>query len=112
MTHYRAPLDDMRFVIEHWLDAEQDWARLPAFAELDHALAAQVLEQAARFAEDRLAPLNTPGDRQGCRLENGRVITPDGFVEAYRAFVDGGWPALACAPEYGGQGLPQLLNVA
>ncbi|WP_061238273.1 acyl-CoA dehydrogenase [Ectopseudomonas composti] len=111
MTHYRAPLDDMRFVIEHWLDAEQDWARLPAFAELDHGLAAQVLEQAARFAEDRLAPLNTPGDRQGCRLQNGRVITPDGFADAYQAFVDGGWPSLACAPEYGGQGLPQLLNV-
>jgi alkylation response protein AidB-like acyl-CoA dehydrogenase len=111
MTHYRAPLDDMRFVIEHWLDAEQDWARLPAFAELDHGLAAQVLEQAARFAEDRLAPLNTPGDRQGCRLHNGRVITPDGFADAYQAFVDGGWPSLACASEYGGQGLPQLLNV-
>lgn len=111
MTHYRAPLDDMRFVIEHWLDAEQDWARLPAFAELDHPLAAQVLEQAARFAEERLAPLNTPGDRQGCRLENGRVITPDGFAEAYQAFVEGGWPSLACAPECGGQGLPQLLNV-
>lgn len=112
MTHYHAPLDDMRFVIEHWLDAEQDWARLPAFSELDHALAAQVLEQAARFAEQRLAPLNTPGDRQGCRLESGRVLTPDGFAEAYQAFVDGGWPALACAPECGGQGLPQLLNVA
>lgn len=111
MTHYRAPLDDMRFIIEHWLDAEQDWARLPAFAELDHALAAQVLEQAARFAEERLAPLNTPGDRQGCRLENGRVLTPDGFAEAYQAFVEGGWPSLACAPECGGQGLPQLLNV-
>lgn len=111
MTHYRAPLDDMRFVIEHWLNAEQDWARLPAFAELDHGLAAQVLEQAARFAEERLAPLNTPGDRQGCRLENGRVVTPDGFAEAYQAFVDGGWPSLACAPECGGQGLPQLLNV-
>ena len=111
MTHYRAPLDDMQFVIEHWLDAEQDWARLPAFAELDHALAAQVLEQAARFAEDRLAPLNTPGDRQGCRLDNGRVLTPDGFADAYSAFVEGGWPSLACDPEWGGQGLPQLLNV-
>lgn len=111
MTHYRAPLDDMRFVIEHWLDAEQDWARLPAFADLDHALAAQVLEEAARFAENRLAPLNTPGDRQGCRLDNGRVITPDGFPAAYRAFVEAGWPSLACDPECGGQGLPQLLNV-
>lgn len=111
MLSYHAPLDDMRFVIEHWLDAGKDWARIPAFAELDHALAAQVLEEAARFAEERLAPLNAPGDRQGCRYEGGRVITPDGFAAAYRDFVEAGWPSLACAVESGGQGLPQVLNV-
>ncbi|MDT4813299.1 3-methylmercaptopropionyl-CoA dehydrogenase [compost metagenome] len=111
MSNYRAPLDEMRFVIEHWLDAGRDWARMPAFAELDHALAGQVLEEAARFAEERLAPLNAPGDRQGCRFENGRVYTPDGFAWAYRDYVEAGWPSLACAVESGGQGLPQLLNV-
>ena len=59
-----------------------------------------------------LAPLNGPADLQGCRLEEGRVRTPDGFPEAYAAFVEAGWPALACAPEAGGQGLPQLLDAA
>jgi alkylation response protein AidB-like acyl-CoA dehydrogenase len=59
-----------------------------------------------------LQPLNAPGDRQGCRIEAGRVRTPDGYPAAWRAFVEGGWPALACDPAWGGQGLPQLLNAA
>ncbi|ACO77643.1 acyl-CoA dehydrogenase [Azotobacter vinelandii CA] len=112
MWHYQAPLRDMRFVIEEWLAAPADWQGMPAFESLDGELAAQVIEEAARFASGVLAPLNAPGDRQGCRFENGRVTTPDGFPAAYRAFVEGGWAALACAPEDGGQGLPQLLNAA
>lgn len=110
MWQYQAPLRDMRFVIEEWLDAPADWQKMPAFAALDQALAAQVIEEAGRFASGVLAPLNASGDRQGCRFENGRVTTPDGFPAAYQAFVDGGWAALACAEEDGGQGLPQLLN--
>lgn len=112
MWHYQAPLRDMRFVIEEWLAAPADWRRMPAFEHLDGELAAQVVEEAGRFASGVLAPRNAPGDRQGCRFENGRVTTPDGFPAAYRAFVDGGWAALACAAEDGGQGLPQLLNAA
>lgn len=109
---YRAPLGDMQFVLQHWLRADRDWPDLPAFAEVDMALASQVLEEAARFSQELLAPLNTPGDRQGCRLVEGEVLTPEGFPGAYRAFVDGGWPALACAAEQGGQGLPQVLEAA
>ncbi|TBW08864.1 acyl-CoA dehydrogenase [Azotobacter chroococcum subsp. isscasi] len=112
MWHYQAPLRDMRFVIEEWLEAPADWRRMPAFESLDGELAAQVVEEAGRFASGMLAPLNASGDRQGCRFDNGRVTTPDGFPAAYRAFVDGGWAALACAAEDGGQGLPQLLNAA
>lgn len=112
MWHYQAPLRDMRFVIEEWLAAPADWQRMPAFAALDVELAAQVVEEAGRFAGGVLAPLNASGDRQGCRFDNGRVTTPDGFPAAYQAFVDGGWAALACAEEHGGQGLPQLLNAA
>lgn len=111
MLNYQAPLDDMRFVIEHWLDARKDWEQTPAFADIDYPLAAQVLEEAARFAQEQLAPLNAPGDRQGCRLEQGQVKTPDGFAAAYQAYVEAGWPSLACEVESGGQGLPQLLNV-
>lgn len=112
MWHYQAPLRDMRFVIEEWLAAPADWRRMPAFESLDSELAAQVVEEAGRFASGVLAPLNAPGDRQGCRFDDGLVSTPDGFPAAYRAFVDGGWAALACAVEDGGQGLPQLLNAA
>ncbi|MEZ5622160.1 MAG: acyl-CoA dehydrogenase family protein [Burkholderiaceae bacterium] len=109
---YEAPLRTMRFVIEEVLAAPRQWAAIPSFADLDAETAAEVLIQAGRFASQVLLPLNAVGDRQGCRLEGGRVKTPDGFPAAWRAFVEGGWPALACDPEWGGQGLPQLLNAA
>jgi alkylation response protein AidB-like acyl-CoA dehydrogenase len=112
LYRYEAPLREMRFVIEQVLNAPAQWASIPAFADLDIATTAEVLEQAARFASEVLQPLNAPGDRQGCRLVAGRVKTPDGFPAAWQAFVDGGWPALAVSAEHGGQGLPQLLNAA
>ncbi|MCL9658588.1 acyl-CoA dehydrogenase [Pseudomonas protegens] len=112
MWSYQAPLRDMQFVLEHWLEAPEAWRRSPAFEALDLPLALQVLEQAGRFSQDVLAPLNASGDRQGCRWADGQVSTPQGFAEAYRAYVEGGWPALACAEALGGQGLPQLLDAA
>ncbi len=112
MWHYQAPLRDMQFVLEHWLQAPAAWAELPSFADVDLPLALQVLEEAGRFSSGVLAPLNGSGDRQGCRWHDGEVSTPEGFADAYRAFVEGGWPALACAPAHGGQGLPQLLDAA
>lgn len=113
MLTYQAPLDDLQFIVEEVLDAPASWRALPAFADLDAATARAVLEEAGRFAGELLAPTNGPGDLAGCRLDaDGGVRTPPGFREAYRAYVDGGWPALACDPAWGGQGLPQLLNVA
>lgn len=112
MWLYQAPLRDMQFILEHWLQAPQVWSRTPAFDSLDLPLALQVLEEAGRFSSGVLAPLNSSGDRQGCRFAEGRVTTPDGFAEAYRAYVEGGWPALACEEANGGQGLPQLLDAA
>ena len=112
MWQYEAPLRDMRYVIEDVLGLPAQWAALPAFAELDADTARQVLDEAARFATEVLAPTNASGDLEGCTLKDGEVRTPRGFKEAYRAFVDAGWPALACAPEAGGQGLPQVLNAA
>ena len=109
---YAAPLDEMRFVIERVLKAPAQWAAIPAFTDLDADTAAEVLAQAARFTSEVLQPLNGPGDRQGCRIVDGRVKTPDGFPGAWQQFVEGGWPALACDPDWGGQGLPQLLNAA
>ena len=112
MWSYQAPLRDMQFVLEHWLNVPQAWPRNPAFEALDLPLAMQVLEEAGRFSQGVLAPLNASGDRQGCQWAAGQVRTPDGFAEAYRAYVDGGWPALACAEALGGQGLPQVLDAA
>jgi len=107
---YHAPLRDLRFVIDRVLEAPGHWGACPAFAEMDSDTAASVLNEAARFASGVLQPINASGDAQGCRLQEGSVRTPDGFPQAYRAYVEGGWPALACAPEWGGQGLPLLLD--
>jgi alkylation response protein AidB-like acyl-CoA dehydrogenase len=112
MWTYEAPVADMMYLLTRVLDAPASWAAQPAFADLDADTAAEVLQQAGRFAGEVLAPTNAPGDLHGCRWTPEGVATPPGYREAYRAFVDGGWPALACVPEAGGQGLPQLLNMA
>lgn len=112
MWQYEAPLRDMRYVIEDLLGLPAQWAGVPAFAELDADTARQVLAEAARFATEVLAPTNANGDLEGCTLADGEVRTPKGFRDAYRAFVEAGWPALACDPAVGGQGLPQVLNAA
>lgn len=110
---YEAPLDHMRFVLEHVLDAPTHWKGCEAFADLDLETADAVLQEAARFASEVLQPLNSTGDLEGCvREADGRVRTPTGFPAAYQAFVAGGWPALPCTPEWGGQGLPLLLDAA
>lgn len=109
---YSAPLGEMRFVIERVLQAPALWARCAPWAELDMDTAGAVLEEAARFASEVLQPINAAGDAQGCRLEAGAVRTPDAFPAAYQAFVNGGWPALPCSPDWGGQGLPLLLDAA
>lgn len=106
------PLLDMQFVLQHWLQADKAWQAMPPHADLDLDLAWQVLEQAARFTEQVLVPLNATGDRQGCRMEAGQVRTPHGFPAAYQAYVEAGWPALACTPQFGGQGLPLVLDAA
>lgn len=110
MFTYTPPLKDMQFVLSDLLDAPATLQTFPAFADIDAALMQQVSEEAGRFAKEILFPLNAQGDRIGCRVENGKVQTPPGFAEAYRQFREAGWPALACAPEHGGQGLPHVLN--
>lgn len=112
MTSYIPPLRDIRFVVEDLLELPAAWAVAEQYDGLDADTAAQILEEAGRFAAEVLAPINSPADLQGCTFEDGKVQVPDGFKEAYRSFVEGGWPALACAPEYGGQGLPNALNCA
>ena len=111
MTSYAAPLADMRFVI-HELAGLDAVAALPGCADATPDLVDAILEEAAKFGGEVLAPLNQPGDRQGCVFENGVVRTPDGFADAYARFVDGGWNGVPFDPEYGGQGLPWLVSTA
>ncbi|HZW19993.1 acyl-CoA dehydrogenase [Noviherbaspirillum sp.] len=108
MNAYAAPLRDMQFILRHLADLEQIGS-LPNCEEASVELTEAVLDEAARFSAGVLAPLNPMGDAQGCRVENGRVVTPDGWIEAYAEFRDAGWVGLGMAPEFGGQGLPKLV---
>jgi alkylation response protein AidB-like acyl-CoA dehydrogenase len=112
MAEYTAPLRDMRFALEHLADLA-GVAALPGFDHVDSDGVFSILEENARFMEDLVAPLNRNGDLQGSvRNADGTVTTPDGFVAAYKAYVDAGWGAVSFPPEYGGGGFPWLMSVA
>lgn len=112
MWNYEAPIRDMQFVLNEWLDAENDWQRSHDHQGLDSETAGQILEEAGRFCSEVLQPLNAVGDMEGCRLLDGKVSTPSGFPQAWQAFVESGWPALAASEKWGGQNLPQVLQAA
>ena len=112
MPQYHAPLRDMQFVLHEVLKVQDEFQHMPRFAEVDADTVNAVLEQGAKFCEQVIFPLNKPGDEQGCQHDKNTqaVTTPEGFKQAYQQYIEGGWAALACEPEYGGQGLPQTLN--
>jgi len=112
MGQYVAPLRDMQFVLHEFLNVTEEFKNLPAYQEIDADIINQVLEEGAKFTQEVLFPLNHSGDREGCHYDAATkaVTTPKGFKEAYKQYVEGGWAALACDPEYGGQGLPVSLN--
>jgi alkylation response protein AidB-like acyl-CoA dehydrogenase len=112
MPTYKAPLREYRFLLKDVLDIER-YSNLPGFADAPMDLVDQVLEEGAKFCEGVLAPLNKVGDEHGCvRNDDGSVTTPPGFKDAYKQFVDGGWPALSSDPNYGGQGMPHVVAMA
>lgn len=111
MAVYKAPIRDMQFVLHELLDAEACFAELPGGEEASADIIDAILEEGAKLCENVVFPTNRTGDIEGCRFDNGEVHTPSGFKEAYAAIADGGWTALACDPEYGGQGLPHTLSV-
>ena len=108
MPSYTPPLRDMQFLMHEVFRITEDYRQMPDFAEVDVDTINAVLAEAGKFAAEVVQPLNMVGDEQGCTLDQGthEVTTPEGFKQAYRQYVEGGWPALSCAPEYGGQGLP------
>ncbi|MGH8378560.1 MAG: acyl-CoA dehydrogenase [Gammaproteobacteria bacterium] len=109
MASYAAPLRDMQFVLNELADLA-DVSRLPGYGDTTPELVETVLDAAGKFAADVLAPLNQTGDQEGAKFNNGAVITPKGFKEAYTRYVADGWNALAIPVETGGQGLPQLVS--
>jgi alkylation response protein AidB-like acyl-CoA dehydrogenase len=112
VSGYAAPLTEMRFALDA-IAGLGEVAALPGYeAATSRETADAILDEAAKFASEVLAPLNAVGDREHSRLENGTVRTPTGFKAAYDAFVAGGWNALAMPEEHGGQGLPLTLGVA
>jgi alkylation response protein AidB-like acyl-CoA dehydrogenase len=109
MPDYKAPLRDINFVINEVLESEKLYQTLPGLEDATADLMSAIIEEGAKFAEHELAPLNRVGDEQGCTWTEDGVKTPEGFSEAYRKYVENGWPALAANPMDGGQGMPNLL---
>ena len=109
MQLYKAPVRDMQFVI-HELHDSTALTKLKGMEEVTPELIDSILEEAGKFAENVLLPINASGDEEGCTYENGVVRTPKGFKEAYTAFREQGWTAIAADPAFGGQGLPEVVN--
>ena len=105
MTTYKAPLRDMQFVMRDLLNYEKHYQSLPDCDEVNQELIDAILDEASKFSEEVVAPLNAVGDEIGCQLlDDGEVQTPPGFKEAYQMYIDGGWPSLEQPSRYGGQG--------
>lgn len=112
MPTYNPPLRDMQFVMHEVLNVTDALKQIPRHADVDVDTVNAVLEEGGKFAAEVVFPLNFSGDTEGCKLDKSthEVQAPQGFREAYSQYIEGGWPALSCDPEYGGQGLPFVVN--
>lgn len=109
MPVYSPPAENIKFILHDVLNASQ-LSELPGFEEVSDDLMDQIIEEGGKICEEVLFPINLSGDQEGCHYENGVVRTPEGFKEAYDTFAQGGWCGLSADPEYGGMGMPVLLN--
>ncbi len=109
MADYKAPLDDIRFVMNQVFNVSELWESLAGIEEIDVDTADAILEEAAKICEQVLAPLNREADEEGCHWEDGEVSAPKGFKEAYATYCEGGWCGLGGNPEFGGMGMPKTL---
>ena len=112
MPIYNPPLRDMQFVLHEVFQVTDAFKAMPRHAEVDVDTVNAILEEAGKFATGVTFPLNISGDTEGCRLDRDthEVATPQGYKQAYQQYVEGGWAALSCEPEFGGQGLPHVMN--
>jgi alkylation response protein AidB-like acyl-CoA dehydrogenase len=112
MPTYTPPLRDMQFVMNEVLSVSDELKGIPKYADVDTDTINAVLEEGGKFASEVIFPLNISGDAEGCKLDKTthEVTPPKGFKEAYDKYVEGGWPALSGDPEFGGQGLPLVVN--
>ncbi|GGB68518.1 acyl-CoA dehydrogenase C-terminal domain-containing protein [Shewanella inventionis] len=111
MPEYKAPIRDVKFVMQELLDCEGHYQRL-GYHDASIDMVDAIIAEAAKLTEQVVAPLNQIGDQQGCTFKDGVVTTPDGFKAAYDKYVEGGWPTLSQSEEFGGQGLPHSLNIS
>lgn len=111
MADYKAPLEDIRFVLHDVLSLESITA-LPGYEEVSNDLVDAILNEGARFFSEVIAPTNQPADRAGTKVVDKKVIASPDLKKAYRAMVEGGWPSLAGNPEFGGQGMPHVISIA
>jgi len=112
VPEYKAPLRDVSFVMNELLESEKLYQSLPGFEEATQDMLDAIVGEAAKFCEEVIAPLNQSGDEEGCTWSESGVKTPDGFPQAYKQYVDNGWPALSAGVESGGQGMPNLLGIS
>lgn len=111
MADYKAPLRDMRFILNEVFEVSKLWAELPGLAEVvDEETAAAILEEAGKVTAGVLAPLNRTGDEEGCAWADGLVKTPAGFPEAYKTYAEGGWVGVGGDAAYGGMGMPKAIS--
>lgn len=111
MPQFKAPLRDMRFLMNEVFDYPKHYSELSNGADATPDMVDAILTECARYCEEVLAPLNLSGDLEGCHFNNGEVTTPKGFKEAYQQYVEGGWQSLTYPQEFGGQGLPMSLGL-
>ncbi|RLB57144.1 MAG: acyl-CoA dehydrogenase, partial [Deltaproteobacteria bacterium] len=111
MTDFRVDKRDIQFVLFEQFETEK-LCQLDAYREFNRELFEMVTDEAVKMATEVVAPLNQVGDRQGLRFENGQVFTPEGFRQGYQKFAEGGWIGMVHDPEFGGQGLPNMMKFA
>ena len=111
MLSYKAPIADIKFLIEDVFKYYDHYKKYAEFEEASPDLIDAIMQECAKFCENELLPLYQSGDKEGCQFDNGKVTTPKGFKEAYKQYVDGGWSALSHPVEHGGQGLPPSLGL-